>query len=224
MIGNLFSKLISGWKLTLPAFVLIMVGGVVGMKGSMEANMGVLFLGSLALVGGCLLMWYGLNKSIPSGQRYHQVLPDRRGQVDVKRKNLCHGGGKRVTTVTPWSRKRVTMGTLIPNSMNIYKDRIEFEYVKKPLGMPGKCYNDNQEYFVHRLDDGSMSEWVLPDEDEDKRYYDPKELANVVEMPAVKKYMEWVPSTFQKVAFGIMAVVIAAELITLIILVGNGSQ
>lgn len=109
-----------------------------------------------------------------------------------------------------------------PNSINIYPDKVVFEYVKKPLGMAQQCLNDSKEYYVQEYDpvNNKMKEWALPDSNEDARYYDPKEFANVVTMPCSKKYLEWTPNTFQKIAFGIMAVIIGVEIIGLVIFTG----
>lgn len=129
--------------------------------------------------------------------------------------------GEKLSFRLPWFGKTSAQrSSEVPNSLNIYPNKVVFEYVKKPLGMTGKCFNDSKEYYIHEADNGKLKEFILPDDNDDERYYNPREFANVVEMPACKKYLEWMPSLFQKVAFGIMAAVIVVEMIVLIILSG----
>ena len=107
------------------------------------------------------------------------------------------------------------------NCICLYPHRIELEYTENPLGQSRKNYNDGQYYHVHESDgNGGFREQILPDDDDKERYYDPGEMANVVTMPSNKKYFTWAASTMQKISIGVMAVVIAAELIGLIAIGG----
>jgi len=107
---------------------------------------------------------------------------------------------------------------LPPNSLNVYEKMIEFAHVDKPKGQSVKCLNDGKFYHVHIDGDSKegLKELQLPDDDEKERYYDPAEFANPVTMPSNKKYFTWSASTMQKISVGIMALVIAGEIIGLI--------
>ena len=107
---------------------------------------------------------------------------------------------------------------LPPNSLNVYEKKIEFAHIEKPKGQSVKCLNDSKFYHVHIDGDSKegLKELQLPDDDEKERYYDPAEFANPVTMPSNKKYFTWSASTMQKISVGIMALVIAGEIIGLI--------
>ena len=132
------------------------------------------------------------------------------------------------------------------NCMNIYykldregkliTDRVEFEFfdedrlkkmqVEGRLGKYQRCRNDGNYYYVHELvpvmGKGKVykpvREWelnplILPDQ----VYFNPRELANVVSMPEVFKYLKPKPGKFDKikpvllaVGAGILAVLIIA--------------
>lgn len=112
-------------------------------------------------------------------------------------------------------------GGPLPNSLVIYPSRIVFDYFLHAPGQPQKCYNDGKFYYVLRGEEASyLEELTLPDEDEKERYYDPQEFANPVTMPSNKKYFTWSASLLQTVSLGIMAIVIAGEIIGLIVLGG----
>ena len=61
---------------------------------------------------------------------------------------------------------------------------------------------------------------MLPDDDENERYYDPIEFANPVTMVSNLKYFTWSASTMQKISIGVMALVIVGEIIGIIVLGG----
>lgn len=108
-----------------------------------------------------------------------------------------------------------------PNSLNLYPLAIKFEYDAAPMGLRKKCLNDGKLYHVHKYDiDGHKSEFVLPDDDEGQRHYDPREFANVVTMSSNKKYFAWSGSIVQKVSMAIMGIIIGGEIIGLIAIGG----
>lgn len=104
------------------------------------------------------------------------------------------------------------------NCLLVLKDRLMFAHLKKEklLGLSQKCYNDGQYYHVHKIDKGVMTHFELPDDDESERYYDPMEMANVVSMPSNKKYFAWSATLMQTIKIGLMALVVAGELIGII--------
>jgi len=108
------------------------------------------------------------------------------------------------------------------NCLVISKNYIKFDHIEeatKLFGLEQKCYNDGKHYHVHRIDNGDIAAlFELPDDDENERYYDPTEMANVVTMPSNKKYFTWSASLMQKISIGLMAIVIAGEIIGLIAL------
>jgi len=109
----------------------------------------------------------------------------------------------------------------IPNSLNLYPDKVEFAYVENPLGQSQKCLNDGKYYHVHKANIlGELEEFKLPDDDDKERYYDPTEFANPVTMPSNKKYFVWSFSTMQKISVGVMALVIVGLIIGLVAMGG----
>jgi len=111
--------------------------------------------------------------------------------------------------------------TAPPNSLNIYLNKVEFAFVENPLGQSQKCLNDGKYYHIHKVTEGQdgevLSEFVLPDDDETERYYDPTEFANPVTMPSNKKYFTWAASTMQKISLGIMALIIFGLVIGMVV-------
>lgn len=73
---------------------------------------------------------------------------------------------------------------------------------------------------VGKNDGEGMSHFELPDDDENERFYDPAEMANVVTMPSNKKYFAWSASLMQTIKIGLMALVIAGEVIGLVAMGG----
>ena len=104
-----------------------------------------------------------------------------------------------------------------PNCLVLSKTHIRFDHfaADELLGLAQKCYNDGKFYHVMR-DEGDKNGnplFVLPDDDENERHYDPSEMANVVTMPSNKKYFTWSATTMQKISIGIMGIIIAGEII-----------
>jgi hypothetical protein len=106
------------------------------------------------------------------------------------------------------------------NSLNIYADKVAFEDEKNPVGMPWTNFHDNALYYVHFKDGDKLEPFKLPDDDENERYYDPKEYANVITMPLNKKYFSWAPDLFKKITIGVMMGIVIAEIIGLVALRG----
>ena len=111
-----------------------------------------------------------------------------------------------------------------PNCLILSRTHILFDYIKEPeklLGLAQKCYNDGKFYHVLRdegADNNGHPVFVLPDDDENERHYDPAEMANVVTMPSNKKYFTWSATTMQKISIGIMGIIIAGEIIGVVAL------
>jgi len=108
-----------------------------------------------------------------------------------------------------------------PNSLNIYRKRIKFEYVEEPLGMPWRLLNDSKQYHVHLVgDDGSKSIFELPDSAKKGSTRDPEELVNPVTMRLNQKYFSYVTTTMQKISVGVLIGILVIEVITMVILKG----
>lgn len=109
-----------------------------------------------------------------------------------------------------------------PNSLILSPEEVAFAYIYNPPGQSQKCYNDGKFYHVLSFGKGDklFQEFALPDDDEQERYYDPQEFANPVTMPSNKKYFTWSATWMQTISLGIMAIVIAGEIIGLIALGG----
>ncbi len=174
---------------------LILIGGFIAYLGNSEGNVLVITLGFAGLAGGFLLL-----------------------------RSWRHMGETRILKKTgPDGKEKIEEKSL--NSLILYPDWIDFAYVEKPAGQSQKNYNDGLFYYVltclkpyFESDKAPLSELRLPDDDENERCYEPLEFSNVVTMPSNKKYFTWSASTMQKVSIGIMALVIAGELIGLIAL------
>lgn len=102
-----------------------------------------------------------------------------------------------------------------PNCFNIYPDRVAFEFMESPTGARRKFLNDGRMYHVNLVNNDNVTRLVFPYQ---VTYYDPKEYANATEMPCCKKFFQYQPDLFQKIAFGVMALIIGAELLTLFLL------
>lgn len=91
------------------------------------------------------------------------------------------------------------------NSLNIYPDRVVFEYTEAHKGQPQQCLNDSKYYYVHKFNPETkdLELFVLPDKYD---YYDPKEYANVLEVRAWRKLNERIASLWQKVAPGVLVI------------------
>lgn len=110
------------------------------------------------------------------------------------------------------------------NSLNIYAkkrnekqivaDRVAFEWMDNPLGQPQQCINDGKWYHVHLWlpDTLTYEAFILPD----SQYFDPREFANVITMPAHRKLFESQASLLQKIAPWVMVVAFLISIIGLI--------
>ena len=109
-----------------------------------------------------------------------------------------------------------------PNCLVVSDDYVGFKYLEedKLLGLSQKSFNDGKYYHVHRKENGAMTHFELPDDDENERSYEPTEMANVVTMPSNKKYFTFSASLMQTIRIGLMAIVVGAEIIGLVVLGG----
>ena len=97
------------------------------------------------------------------------------------------------------------------NALVLSPDSIEFKHVAEPLGHEQRCINNGRWYHVLAMGaSGKLSEYKLPDDNVDKRHYDPREFANVVSMPANEKLFEPLPSMIKTIAIGVMGIVVIA--------------
>lgn len=111
------------------------------------------------------------------------------------------------------------------NALVLHPDTIEFATVENPQGHPMRCRNDNKYYYVGQVQVAEeayqgmvatvkeagtrVKQFVLPD----TQYRDPRELANLLNLPAHRKLAQREASLFQKIApwalvavFGILAI------------------
>jgi len=142
------------------------------------------------------------------------------GAVFLFRAGWSTGGGR---VIKPDSETEEI--TEPPNCFNIYADRTAFEYIENTegFGLQRKYHNDGKYYYlniVEKLDSKKLIELRLPDDDESQRHYPPAEFANVITMPANKKYYSWAPALFQKIGIGVMGIIIAGEIIGSIVVGG----
>ena len=93
----------------------------------------------------------------------------------------------------------------------IYPVKVAFEWMNNPVGQPQQCINNGRWYFVNVFDIKAqrLIPLVLPD----AQYFDPREFANVIKMPAHNNLFERRVTLFQKVAPWIM---VAAFIIAII--------
>jgi hypothetical protein len=112
----------------------------------------------------------------------------------------------------------------IPNCIVVRPGSVEAIYMENAPGMLRKCFNNGRRY--HLLEQESKGERdklkdiILPDDDKSKIYYNPKEFGNAASMPSNKQYFQWSATIFQKIAVGVMAIIIIAEIIGLVVLGG----
>lgn len=133
------------------------------------------------------------------------------------------------------SKKDNGKGMIYPNCLIIRPKRIDTEYIDPeyledlPINaMVRHCFSGNKKLYLLEQegleDEKLLKDLELPDDDEDKISYNPVEFANVITMPLNKKYFEWSATIFQKIAIGLMVIVIIAEIIGLVILSGNPEE
>lgn len=194
----MFQKYKANWKFTVPGTVLIPAGVFVISRG-LPFNTGLLLLGLLLAAAGIWLVWHGLKCELPY-TTHTSPFPSGASKT-------IHGRG---------------VPSLDPNTMLLYPDHFEFEYQEDSTGLPWIHTNTGKSYRVLEQDkEGAWKELELPDHDPESRYYPPDEYANAATMPATKRYLEWQPSLFQKVAFFACGVIIVVEVIALVIITGN---
>lgn len=92
----------------------------------------------------------------------------------------------------------------------IYPVKVAFEWQDNPTGQPQQCLNNNKWYHVNIFDISKeeLVRFSLPD----SQYFDPREFANVITMPAHKKLFERQASLLQKVAPWVMVIAFCASL------------
>lgn len=100
------------------------------------------------------------------------------------------------------------------DSGKIYAEKVAFEMTYEPLGQPQQCINNGKWYYVHIWDIGGnkLIPFVLPD----SQYFDPREFANVIKMPAHKRLFERQASMLQKVAPWIMVIAFIISLLGMV--------
>lgn len=100
------------------------------------------------------------------------------------------------------------------SSGKIYPEKVAFEMVYKPLGQPQQCTNNGKWYYVHIWDIAKQKlvPFVLPD----SQYFDPREFANVINMPAHKRLFEHQASMLQKIAPWIMVVAFMVSILGMV--------
>lgn len=135
---------------------------------------------------------------------------------------LLYYGMKRTSPTSREDPKAAPGGGVAPapNSICIYAESFDFQYIPDSPGLPWDFTNSGKPYHVLEETPEGWKEFRLPDNREDERYFPPSEYANAATMPATKQYLEWTPSFFQKVAFGLCCAVIVVEAIVLVVLNG----
>jgi len=108
----------------------------------------------------------------------------------------------------------------IANSLNIYRDKIEFDNVYEPEGFPMLCINLRKKFYVNKWDEveQKLVPFVLPDQ----QYCDPIIFAQrVLGLPAHRKIFERKPKLLQRLKTALL--VLAIGIVWLLILTTTGS-
>jgi len=108
----------------------------------------------------------------------------------------------------------------VVNSLNIYRDKIEFAEVYEPQGFPLTCINLKKKFHVNIWEEASkkLVPFVLPDQ----QYCAPDVFAQrVLGLPAHRKIFERKPKLLQKLKTALL--VIAIAIVWLLILTTTGS-
>lgn len=97
----------------------------------------------------------------------------------------------------------------------IYPEKVVFEMLPNPMGQPQQCTNNGKWYHVHIWDlaTNKLSPFVLPD----SQFFDPREFANVIKMPAHKKLFSRKMSMIQKIGPWVMVVAFLISIIGMVI-------
>lgn len=97
----------------------------------------------------------------------------------------------------------------------IYPEKVAFELVSKPEGQPQECTNNGKWYYVHIWD--MAKQRLVPFALPDSQYFDPREFANVITMPAHKRLFERQASMLQKIAPWIMVLAFFGSIIGVVV-------
>lgn len=97
----------------------------------------------------------------------------------------------------------------------LYPEKVTFEMLLHPEGQPQQCTNNGKWYYVHIWDIAKrrLKPFALPD----SQYFDPREFANVIMMPAHKRLFERQASMFQKIAPWIMVFAFFGSIIGMVV-------
>lgn len=194
-------------------------GGVVAVVGNNTGNPLLIVVGFAGLAGGVLLLrkW----RSLKEGRIVGKVV-EKPNCLAISKSHInflhleedkllglsqkCYNDSKyyyihRVDDISPPSREELL-------------ERLD-DIVREPVLVKEKL-----EGITDNGNGLRMSHFELPDDDENERYYDPGEMANVVTMPSNKKYFAWSASLMQTIKIGLMALVIAGEVIGLVAMGG----
>jgi hypothetical protein len=108
------------------------------------------------------------------------------------------------------------------NTIIIRPNIVEFDYIEGLEGMEHPCDNNGKLYHMLIGTDGQLTDFTLPDQDQDQQFYDPQEFANPISMPANKRLFEFSPSKIKAISLVILAVIVAILGVVLIAMAGNG--
>lgn len=191
---------------------LIAVGMGVAVMGTLNFNMVLMVLGVVVAGPGVYLCYRGWQNRHSYGGNISYKM------ARVKRNNGHNG-----------------QDAFYPNCLIIRPKSIDAEYIDPdyledpPMNaMVRKCHNGNRSFYL--LEQNAPDEKLglrdleLPDDNDDKISYNPLEFANVITMPLNKKYFEWSATIFQKIAIGLMVIVIIIEIIGLVVLGGSPEE
>lgn len=186
----------------LGAIISLLIGGSIAYMGNNADSAMLIVAGFIFLVGGVVLI----------------VIRHKTSSIDYEPAQVKiegEAGEAREAIVKKVSNEK---GKILINSLNIYPDEVKFENTYNPIGLPWKCLNDGKEYYVHDWDpkQNKLVAFTLPDDDENKMYYDPAEFANPVTMPSYKKYLTSSMTTMQKISVGLLLICIVGELIGIV--------
>lgn len=209
MVKNIIDRIKVCWYWLLIAAGMVIGGFKLASFGAPD-NYLIMAPGALILIGGFALGYWGIKRRPKFRFGPSQPAPQKRVQTAEVTESEADDDATKVVSGYE------------ANSINIYRDRVVYEYVQNPLGVPWRCIDDGKFYYVHAVDkDKNLIEWQLPDNDLSKRHYDPAEFANVITMPCAKRFFEWAPNKFQKIALAAMAIIACVELFVLFLIVSG---
>lgn len=179
------------WTYLVAGLVCIFIGVVVGMLWSdQRENMLLTVVVIMAWPGGIYLIYRSFKKS----------------DTDV----VIVGADKPTTAVNSlniYAKKDKSTG-------KIYPEKIAFEWINEPMGQPQQCTNNGRWYYVHiwDIETNLLKAFTLPD----NQYFDPREFANVIRMPAHNKLFEQELTLLQKASPFIMVAVFVIALLGMV--------